>query len=773
MNSRNDNHEQPLRRTQHSQMQRSHTNKRGPSSWVKKLLLAAVGFLVALIVFGGGLFMYYAQSAPKITEAQLSSDNATVIYDKDGKVLTRLGSQNREYVKKEEIPKTLKHAIVSIEDRRFYKNNGIDPVRIVGAALANFTGSSLGLQGASTLTQQLVKLSVFSTDASDRTLKVKAQEAWLALQVDKKYSKDQILEFYINKVYMGNGVYGMETAAKYYFGKSLDKLDLAQLALLAGMPQSPTNYDPISNPKYAKSRRDTVLEAMVKNKEISRQQADQAENKSIQSGLTDTHETTSESTKKNKIIDPYVKEVLTDLKDKGFDTTKGGLKVYTNMDYAAQKKLYELANDDQTVNFNDDEIQVGATMVDNKTGKIVAMLGGRKTGDVTYGLNRAVQTDRSSGSTAKPLMDYGPAFEYLKWPTYRKVKDIPFTYPGTNTKLYDFDHQFKGTMTVRDALIQSRNVPAIRTLQDVGISKASDFMEGLGITSKDGYTLSNGIGLYISTLQEAAAYAAFANGGIYHKPTYIHKVVTNDGKIYKYKSKGSRAMSKATAFLMTSILKGVTTDSNGSGRAANLPGINMASKTGTVAYSKKATEAYDIPSNASSDSWMTGYTKDYSLSVWTGFDHPNSTTGYLTQEQTNLAQYLWKYMIYYMAQYSSNADWSMPSSVGKKGENEYYQIGADYDDTGKSDDYAKNNKRSYSSIFSSSSSSSSSSKSSSSDEDKDDDHDEQSQKDDDSSSSESSSSSSSVSSSEPSSSETPSSSATSPSTESASVSSSN
>lgn len=773
MNSRNDNHEQPLRRTQHSQMQRSHTNKRGPSSWVKKLLLAAVGFLVALIVFGGGLFMYYAQSAPKITEAQLSSDNATVIYDKDGKVLTRLGSQNREYVKKEEIPKTLKHAIVSIEDRRFYKNNGIDPVRIVGAALANFTGSSLGLQGASTLTQQLVKLSVFSTDASDRTLKVKAQEAWLALQVDKKYNKDQILEFYINKVYMGNGVYGMETAAKYYFGKSLDKLDLAQLALLAGMPQSPTNYDPISNPKYAKSRRDTVLEAMVKNKEISRQQADQAENESIQSGLTDTHETTSESTKKNKIIDPYVKEVLTDLKDKGFDTTKGGLKVYTNMDYAAQKKLYELANDDQTVNFNDDEIQVGATMVDNKTGKIVAMLGGRKTGDVTYGLNRAVQTDRSSGSTAKPLMDYGPAFEYLKWPTFRKVKDIPFTYPGTNTKLYDFDHQFKGTMTVRDALIQSRNVPAIRTLQDVGISKASDFMEGLGITSKDGYTLSNGIGLYISTLQEAAAYAAFANGGIYHKPTYIHKVVTNDGKIYKYKSKGSRAMSKATAFLMTSILKGVTTDSNGSGRAANLPGINMASKTGTVAYSKKATEAYDIPSNASSDSWMTGYTKDYSLSVWTGFDHPNSTTGYLTQEQTNLAQYLWKYMIYYMAQYSSNADWSMPSSVGKKGENEYYQIGADYDDTGKSDDYAKNNKRSYSSIFSSSSSSSSSSKSSSSDEDKDDDHDEQSQKDDDSSSSESSSSSSSVSSNEPSSSETPSSSATSPSTESASVSSSN
>lgn len=715
MDNRNQNQNRPMRRTQHSQMAKSPRGKK--SSIIKKIILAGIAVLVAMIVFGGGLFMYYAQSSPKITEAQLSSDNATVIYDKDGKVLTRLGSQNREYVKKDKIPKTLKNAIVSIEDRRFYKNNGIDPIRIVGAAMANFTGSSLGLQGASTLTQQLVKLSVFSTDASDRTLKVKAQEAWLALKVDKQYSKDQILEFYINKVYMGNGVYGMQTASEYYFGKSLEKLDLAQLALLAGMPQSPTNYDPIKNPKYAKSRRDTVLQAMVDNKIISSADAAKAQNESIESGLSDTHGTTTNSTTKNKIIDPYIKQVLQDLSDKGFDTSKGGLKVYTNMDYAAQKKLYKLANDGQTIQFTDDNLQVGATMVDNKNGKVVAMLGGRKTGDVTYGLNRAVQTDRSSGSTAKPLMDYGPAFEYLKWPTYRKVKDIAFTYPGTDTKLYDFDHKFKGTMTVRDALIQSRNVPAVRTLQDVGISKATTFLEGLGISSKEGYNLNNGIGLYISTLQEAAAYAAFANEGIYHKPTYINKVDTNSGKTYTYKSKGTRAMTKATAYLMTSILKGVTTDSNGSGTAANIPGLNMATKTGTVAYSDKVTDEFDIPSTASSDSWMTGYTKDYSLSIWTGYDHPNSATGYLTQEQTDIAQYLWKYMIYYMSQYSSNEDWTMPSTVGKKGENEYYQIGEDYDETGNSDDDANNNKSTSSSYRSSSYSRYSRSSSSSSESD--------------------------------------------------------
>lgn len=720
MNNGNQYQNRPMRRTQHSKMGK-HPKPNRHSSLIKKLLLAAVAVFVAIIIFGGGLFMYYAQSAPKITEAKLSSDNATVIYDKDGKVLTRLGSQNREYVKKDKIPKTLKNAIVSIEDRRFYKNNGVDPIRIVGATVANLTGSSLGLQGASTLTQQLVKLSVFSTDASDRTLRVKAQEAWLALKVDKKYSKDQILEFYINKVYMGNGIYGMQTAAKYYFGKSLEKLDLAQLALLAGMPQSPTNYDPISNPKYAKSRRDTVLQAMASNKVITQAQATEAQKESISDGLSETHETSTNSAKKNKIIDPYIKQVLQDLSDKGFDTAKGGLKVYTNMDYAAQKKLYDLANNDQTVQFNDDELQIGATLVNSKNGKIAAMIGGRKTGDVTYGLNRAVQTDRSSGSTAKPLMDYGPAFEYLKWSTYRKVKDTPFTYPGTDTKLYDFDHKFKGTMTVRDALIQSRNVPAIRTLQDVGISKATTFLEGLGITSKEPYNLNNGIGLYISTLQTAAAYAAFANDGIYHKPTYINKIDTNSGKTYTYKSKGVRAMSKATAFLMTSILKGVTTDSQGSGTAANITGMNMASKTGTVAYSKKATEANDIPSSASSDSWMAGYTKDYSLAVWTGYDHPNTSTGYLTQSQTELAQYYWKYMIYYLSQYSSNEDWTMPSTVGKKGTNQYYQIGEDYDETGKSDEYSKNNSSSsWSSYSSKHSNSSYSSRYSSSDADDDD-----------------------------------------------------
>ncbi|ANZ68820.1 transglycosylase domain-containing protein [Pediococcus claussenii] len=691
-----------MRRTQHTQLK----NNKKHFSWWKKALLGIIGFFVLIFVLGAGLFMYYAKDSPKITRTQLASDNATVVYDANGKELTRLGAQNRDYVNRKDIPRTLKRAIVSIEDRRFYKNDGVDPIRIAGAAVANVTGSSLGLQGASTLTQQLVKLSVFSTDASDRTIRVKAQEAWLALKVDKEYSKDQILEFYINKVYMGNGVYGMQTAAEYYFGKKLDKLNLSELALLAGMPQSPTVYDPTRNPQYATARRNTVLQAMVENKEISSTDAAKAKKVSVKSGLSSTHGTLDTSKTKDKIIDPYLKQVLAELQKKGFDPNKGGLKVYTNMDYGAQKEMYNLANDGTTIQFPDDKFQVGATMVNNDNGKIVAMLGGRKTGDVTFGLNRAVQTDRSSGSTAKPLMDYGPAFQYLNWPTYRKVKDIPFTYPGTESptkpngiKLYDFDKKYEGTMTVRNALIQSRNIPAIRTLQDVGMSRATEFLKNLGISQKKEYDLVNGIGLYISTLQEAAAYAAFANGGSYHSPYYISKIETQSGKTYKFGTTTDKAMSAGTAFMMTSILKGVTTDPMGSGTAADIPGLNVASKTGTVSYPDSIANQY--PSDAASDSWMTGYTKNYSLSVWTGYDHANTPTGFLTQQQTTIAQLVWKYMISYMAQSSPNTDWTQPSSVVSKGNNEYAFAGKSYSNTGASDLDSKNNSGSASSSASS------------------------------------------------------------------------
>ncbi|NGC77182.1 PBP1A family penicillin-binding protein [Lactobacillus reuteri] len=632
--------------------------QRNVGGLIKKILLWVAGIVVLLMVACAALFFYYASSAPKISRNDLTSQSITTIYDDQNRVISRLGAQKREYAKNNQIPEQLKNAVVSIEDRRFYKHHGVDTIRILGAATSNVFGRSSGMQGGSTLTQQLVKLSVFSTAASDRTLKRKAQEAWLAINVERHFSKKQILGFYINKVYMGNGIYGMQTAAQYYYGKDLNDLDLSQLALLAGMPQSPTYYNPlVSNTKYATQRRNEVLNAMVRSNYITQAQANQAASESITAGLDPDHGNISGSgtAVKAKVVDPYVKQVLADLQAQGYNPYSDGLKVHTNLDLDAQQHLYDAANGG--VQFQSDKMQTGVAVTDPHNGQIIAMLGGRHTGNVVYGLNRAVQSNRSSGSTAKPLMDYGPAIEYLQWPTFKSIADTRFVFPGTNTVLHDFDKKYKGTMTMRDALVQSRNVPAIRALQAVGIKHATSFLDGLGISQKQPYTLQNGIALYISPLQVSAAYAAFANGGTYYKPYYINSITTQDGAVKQFNPKGQRAMNKATAYMITDMLKGVFTDSQGSATAAKIDGVNQAGKTGTTNYPGNSGQSGVM------DSWMAGYTKNYSIAVWTGYDHPLEPGGSISEQYVKSAQLLYKDLMQYLDSQNHASDWTMPDTV--------------------------------------------------------------------------------------------------------------
>ncbi|MCD7136086.1 PBP1A family penicillin-binding protein [Limosilactobacillus balticus] len=632
--------------------------QRNVGGLIKKILLWVAGIVVLLMVASAALFFYYASSAPKISRSDLTSQSITTIYDDQNRVISRLGAQKREYAKDNQIPKQLKNAVVSIEDRRFYKHHGVDTIRILGAATSNVFGRSAGMQGGSTLTQQLVKLSVFSTAASDRTLKRKAQEAWLAINVEQHFSKSQILDFYINKVYMGNGIYGMQTAAQYYYGKDLNDLDLSQLALLAGMPQSPTYYNPlVSNTKYATQRRNEVLNAMVRSNYITQSQANQAASESVTAGLDPDHGNISGSgtAVDSKVVDPYVKQVLADLQAQGYNPYSDGLKVHTNLDLDAQQHLYDAAN--KNVQFQNDKMQAGVAVTDPHNGQIIAMLGGRHTGNVVYGLNRAVQSNRSSGSTAKPLMDYGPAIEYLQWPTFKSIADTRFVFPGTNTVLHDFDKKYKGNMTMREALVQSRNVPAIRALQAVGIKRATSFLDGLGISQKQPYTLQNGIALYISPLQVSAAYAAFANGGTYYKPYYISSITTQDGSVKQFNPKGNRAMNKATAYMITDMLKGVFTDSQGSATDARLDGVNQAGKTGTTNYPGNSGQSGVM------DSWMAGYTKNYSIAVWTGYDHPLEPGGSISEQYVKSAQLLYKDLMQYLDSQNHASDWTMPDTV--------------------------------------------------------------------------------------------------------------
>ena len=624
--------------------------------WRRILKWTFLGVFLILVA-GVGLFAYYAKDAPNISRADLESGGSSGLYNTNGKFIMSLGTEKRLYVKDSKDLQLLKDAIVSVEDKRFYRDKlGIDPIRIAGSMLTNAKSKSISA-GGSTITQQLVKLTKFSTAASQRTLRRKAQEAWLAMRVQREYSHDEILEFYINKVYMNYGNTGIGTAANYYYGKKIGDLDLAQTAMLAGMPNRPTVYNPYTYPEYAKYRRNIVLKAMLNNKKISQEQYDEARKESIKKGLK-LHNQRKQSNLR-KINDPYVKEAIAEVRAKGFDPFRDNLKITINMDQKAQKKLYQLANNGQ-VPFTNDKMQIGASVVDPSNGHVVAILGGRHLpSSVQLGLDRAVQTTRSTGSSIKPVLDYGPAIEYLNWSTAKMLDDSKYVYPGTNVQLYDWDNKYDGMMTMRHALEQSRNVPAVKTLREVGVKRAAKFAGKMDINVPKDSGLSVAIGANASSLQMAGAFSAFATMGIYHKPQFVSKIETPDGLTRNYDSEGIRVMSKATAYMITDMLKGVI--KQGSGTNAQIRGLYHAGKTGSVKYSEQDLARYPAYAATPKDSWFVGYTPSYSIGVWTGYD--NLKDGTISGVGQQSAQLFYKNMMTYLMRNKENVDWQKPDSV--------------------------------------------------------------------------------------------------------------
>ncbi|HBK5519643.1 TPA: PBP1A family penicillin-binding protein, partial [Enterococcus faecium] len=638
-----------------------------------KILLGILSFFCILFLAGVGLFWYYAKDAPELTDKKLDATVSSKLYTQDGELFEDLGAEKREKISANELPKTLEDAIVSVEDRRFYKHIGVDPIRIIGSALSNFTSG--GLQGGSTLTQQLIKLSFFSTSAEDQTLKRKAQEAWMAVRLEQKKSKQEILTYYVNKVYMSNGLYGMETASEMYFGKKLSELSLQQTALLAGMPQAPSAYDPYVYPDQAKKRRDTVLYTMLQNEKISQTEYDQAVNVPVTDGLQEL----TQSDDNTKIVDNYVKEVINEVQEKtDKNVYTDGLEIYTNLDLDAQKKLYDIVNTDQYVSYPDDEMQVASTLIDTNTGKVKAQIGGRHIAeDVTLGNNLAVNTSRDFGSTMKPVTDYGPAFEYLKYSTGKTITDAPYNYEGTSTPVGNWDNQYMGTITLRQALYLSRNVPAVKLFNEVGSDKVASFLKNLGIeysTIHQSNAISSnteeqdGTKYGASSLKMAAAYAAFANGGTYYKPQYVNKIVFQDGTEETYEPDGKTAMSPETAYMITDILKDTITEETGTN--AQIAGLYQAGKTGTSNYTDDEYAKLGISSGVYPDILFAGYTPNYSISVWTGY---NKKMTPVTSESSHVASDVYRELMQYVSANVTNTDWEMPSGLIRVGGELYYK----------------------------------------------------------------------------------------------------
>lgn len=635
----------------------------------KYVSICFLTLFITAVMLGGGIFLYYVSKAPALSESKLVATTSSKIFDSKNELIADLGSERRVNAQANEIPTDLVKAIVSIEDHRFFDHRGVDTIRIIGAFLRNLQNNSL--QGGSTLTQQLIKLTYFSTSTSDQTISRKAQEAWLAVQLEQKTTKQEILTYYVNKVYMSNGNYGMQTAAQNYYGKDLRELSLPQLALLAGMPQAPNQYDPYSHPEAALDRRNLVLSEMKGQGYISAEQYEKAINTPITDGLQSLKSVNSYPA----YMDNYLKEVIDQVeRETGYNLLTTGMDVYTNVDQEAQKRLWDIYNSEQYVSYPDDDLQVASTVVDVSNGKVIAQLGARhQASNVSFGTNQAVETNRDWGSTMKPITDYAPAIEYGVYDsTATMVNDIPYNYPGTITPVYNWDRAYFGNITLQYALQQSRNVTAVETLNKVGLDRAKTFLNGLGIdypsmhyaNAISSNTTESNKQYGASSEKMAVAYAAFANGGIYHKPMYINKIVFSDGSEKEFSDAGTRAMKETTAYMMTEMMKTVLV--YGTGRGAYLPWLPQAGKTGTSNYTDEEIEKYIKNTGyVAPDEMFVGYTRKYSMAVWTGYT--NRLTP-IVGDGLTVAAKVYRAMITSLSQNDHPGDWSMPEGVYRSGE---------------------------------------------------------------------------------------------------------
>ncbi|SEM63416.1 penicillin-binding protein 1A [Terribacillus saccharophilus] len=611
----------------------------------KKILLTIVLIVVLCVVAGGAVFGYYAATAPKLDEEKLSDPASNIIYDMNGDEFAELGSESRRKVTYDDLPQQLIDAVTATEDSRFFEHNGIDIIRTGGALVSNFK-NGFGAEGGSTIDQQVIKRSFLSPE---KTVKRKMQEWWLAFQLDRQYSKEEILEMYLNKVFYGQYAYGVATAAETYFGKDdLNDLTLPETALLAGLPQRPTAYNPFENPDLAQQRMNTVLDLMVQHEKITQTEADEAKKTKVEDLLTEKQ---PQSNKYGAFLDQVQKELSERFEDT--DLNLDGMKIYTTLDPDAQETVENALSEDSGISWVDENLQAGITLLDTKSSAIRA-IGGNKNNELG-GFNYAIQGSNQPGSSMKPIIDYAPAFENgVYTSTYEQINDEPITVEeAQNWKPGNYDNQFHGWMSARTALAKSYNIPAIKTFQAVGPEKAKEFANGLGLEFKNdtiNYSDSIGGSSEFRPIDLAGAYAAFGNEGIYTQPYAITKIEFSDGSTLDMKPESEAAMSESTAYMVTDMMRSVMTE--GTGTLANVSGLDIAGKTGTT--NKDGQEG-------SPDSWMNGLTTNYTLSIWTGT--PKDTIIQGGSAGTNVAKYLFKQIMTEVHEGKDTESFKKPSSV--------------------------------------------------------------------------------------------------------------
>ncbi len=582
-------------------------NKKRKIKWSRLLILSVL--LVFLIGAGGatGLLAVSVRDMPAFDPGNLMSPNATRIYDKDDNLITKIGVENRITVSINDVPDVVTDAFLAAEDHNFYNHNGIYLKGMLRAAWSDILHGEI-VEGGSTITQQLVKLSFLSPE---KKFKRKIQEVLLSFKLERRYSKNEILGMYLNKIYMGEGAYGVQAAAQTYFNKDISDINsLNEAATLAALPKAPSAYSPFDNPEAAKSRRNLILDNMARYG-----LADQAEVEKVKQEEIPLHQ---DGPNQSRYPYPYfVDYVINSLvAEYGNEQVfKSGLEVYTSLDTEIQSSAQKaMANPDNFPSSEKDangliQPQGAIVVMDPSNGHIRAIVGGREHSH-KRGLNRATRP-RQPGSTFKPIIAYGPAIEQQGMAPASVIDDVPIKYGSYSP--HNYDGRYRGLITMRTALTYSVNIPAVKTLYEhVGITNAIRFAGKLGIDLKaknHGPAMALG-GLYhgVTPIQMAGAYAAFANQGLYNEPVAIRRVESPDGVVLEADEMSPvQAMKPSTAYMITDMLQSVVR--SGTGTRANFdPGRSIAGKTGTTDDAK--------------DIYWGGYTPHLVGMVWMGYDEP-------------------------------------------------------------------------------------------------------------------------------------------------------
>lgn len=629
----------------------------------KIILLTLLGLgilaIIAFIIF----MMMIIKDAPKFDPENLYHQESSIVYDMNGKQVAKLGAENREKVTYDQLPEVLVDAIVATEDSRFFEHNGFDLPRFLKASFGQLLGKNAG--GASTLTMQIVKNHFTSTTATGfEGIKRKFTDIYMSIfQVEKHYSKKEIMEFYVNAPYLGSGAWGVEQACQTYFGKSSKDINLSEAAMIAGLFQAPNSYDPNLHPELTEQRRQTVLYLMERHGYITSKEREVAEKLTVEKIVKDRSTNTEGSTNENKyqaFVDTVVEEVQ---EDTGQDPYSVSMEIYTTLDPEKQEHISNIMDGDGFT-WENDSVDAGIMVLNNQTGEIVAVGAGRnRTGKRGY--NTATMMRKQIGSTAKPIYDYAPGIEYENWSTYTPFVDEKHSY-SNGVEIYNWDRTYNGWMTLRDALAQSRNIPALKAFQANKNKNIKNFVTSLGLSPELEDNIvheAHALGGYNgeNPLTMAAAYAAFGNGGYYIKPhSYTKIVFKENGETIENKPEKKRVMSEETAYMMTDLLK--SSAQGGLGAQANLGSdIVYGAKTGTSNFDEETIKKWGFGPNAVNDLWVNSVSPDYAISIWYGYkeiDPDHVSTSYNIQHR-KLFQAVAKGI------YKSGSNWTKPEGVSE------------------------------------------------------------------------------------------------------------